>query len=208
MLLYGADGTGKSTVAMDVVINRQHFEPLVQVIYVMMGQPAEAVKRQVQQLEQAGAMNYTTVIVADDKSSPLHQFMAPLTACAMGEHYRDRGKHALVVYDDITQHIITYDRLCKQLLDSYTQSLGKHILWRHMYSSLFQRSACLSDAKGGGTLSSLICLQSPPLEPFELMSTSDGQIKLCEKRFANGQLPAIDPPASLSRIGSRARSEG
>lgn len=224
LVLCGDRGTGKTTTSLDILAS--HLEKdKTKCVYVAIGKSAEDVEQVVKQLEASDSKDHTVVLCTPPDASLMDTFALPLVAVTIAEAFRDAGHDALIVYDDLNAHIPVYTRFCKEL-DESSQFLDNHILWRIFYSNLVQRSACLNKKLGGGTLSTLLVLETPELGPYEMMSVSDGQIwlssELLRSRLPPADLtedqtaaeldpldprlvwPCVDIRKSLSRVGSKA----
>ncbi len=207
-LIIGDRQTGKTAIPIDTIINQKNTD--VFCIYVAVGQKGSTVAQVVNTLEQYGAMDYTVVVSAPaSEPSPL-QYLAPYTGTSMGEYFRDRGQHALVIYDDLTKHAWAYRQM--SLLSRRPpgrEAYPGDVFYLH--SRLLERAAKLSDELGGGSLTSL-----PIIEIFEgdlttyiptnVISITDGQIYLTSELFNQGVRPAIDVGTSVSRVGGDAQT--
>jgi F-type H+-transporting ATPase subunit alpha len=208
-LIIGDRQTGKTAIPIDTIINQKNTD--VYCIYVAIGQKGSTVAQVVNTLADHGAMDYTIVVSAPaSEPSPL-QYLAPYTGTSMGEYFRDNGKHALIIYDDLTKHAWAYRQM--SLLSRRPpgrEAYPGDVFYLH--SRLLERSAKLSDALGGGSLTSL-----PIIEIFEgdlttyiptnVISITDGQIYLTSDLFNAGIRPAIDVGTSVSRVGGDAQTK-
>lgn len=208
-LIIGDRQTGKTAIPIDTIINQKNTD--VFCIYVAIGQKGSTVAQVVTTLEQHGAMDYTIVVSAPaSEPSPL-QYLAPYTGTSMGEFFRDRGQHALIIYDDLTKHAWAYRQM--SLLSRRPpgrEAYPGDVFYLH--SRLLERSAKLSDELGAGSLTSL-----PIIEIFEgdlttyiptnVISITDGQIYLTSELFNQGVRPAIDVGTSVSRVGGDAQTK-
>lgn len=198
MLIYGEEGMGKTTLAVDTILAQKG---KVRCVYVALNQTSDQLSKVTEALREGGAMDTTTIIHVPSDADAAQSFMAPILAVTMAEAMRDSGEDVLIVYDDLNHHIATYTDFCAHLDESSTL-LHNHILWRTFYSGIIQRSANMGEKLGSGSLTSLLLLQSPDLAPDEMMSVSDGQIFLSKKVLeTNGLRPPINLQKSLSRIG-------
>ena len=208
-LIIGDRQTGKTAVPIDMIINQKNTD--VYCIYVAIGQKGSTVAQVVNTLQQHGAMDYTIVVSAPaSEPSPL-QYLAPYTGTSMGEFFRDNGKHALVIYDDLTKHAWAYRQM--SLLSRRPpgrEAYPGDVFYLH--SRLLERAAKLSDALGGGSLTAL-----PIIEIFEgdlttyiptnVISITDGQIYLETDLFNAGVRPAMNVGTSVSRVGGDAQTD-
>ncbi|MEN6617042.1 MAG: F0F1 ATP synthase subunit alpha, partial [Syntrophorhabdus sp.] len=206
-LIIGDRGTGKSIVALDTIINQKGKD--VFCIYVAIGQKRFSVARIVDLLTEYGAMEYTTVVAATASDSAPLQFLAPFAGTAMGEYFRDNGKHALIVYDDLSKHAVAYRQLALLLRrppgrDAYPGDIF------YLHSRLLERSAKWDDAHGGGSLTALPIIETQAGDvsayiPTNVISITDGQIYLEPELFYAGVRPAINVGISVSRVGGNAQ---
>eukprot|EP00462_Mataza_sp_D1_P025988 CAMPEP_0175131070 /NCGR_PEP_ID=MMETSP0087-20121206/6339_1 /TAXON_ID=136419 /ORGANISM="Unknown Unknown, Strain D1" /LENGTH=480 /DNA_ID=CAMNT_0016413321 /DNA_START=187 /DNA_END=1629 /DNA_ORIENTATION=- len=215
LLVYGEKGTGKTTLALDAILAQNDKE--VTCVYVSLAQGDEDFARTLQTLERSGALEHTLVMRVD-ATNAADLFGAPFTAVTIAESFRDEKKDCVIVYDDLNPHINLYTELCDKL-DGSGLLVDRHILWRTMYSGLIQRSARLNNSLGGGSLTSMLLLQTPDIGPDEMMSVSDGQICLSQAILDHGPCgvpvggpaevtesqnfrPPVDIAKSQSRIGN------
>jgi F-type H+-transporting ATPase subunit alpha len=208
-LIIGDRQTGKTAIPIDAIINQKDTD--VYCIYVAIGQKSSTVAQVINTLQQHGAMDYTIIVSAPaSEPSPL-QYLAPYTGTSMGEYFRDSGRHALVIYDDLTKHAWAYRQM--SLLSRRPpgrEAYPGDVFYLH--SRLLERAAKLSDALGGGSLTAL-----PIIEIFEgdlttyiptnVISITDGQIYLTTDLFNAGVRPAIDVGTSVSRVGGDAQTK-
>ncbi|MBI5827210.1 MAG: F0F1 ATP synthase subunit alpha [Deltaproteobacteria bacterium] len=206
-LIIGDRQTGKTAVAIDTIINQKGQN--VFCIYVAIGQKQSTVAQIVEKLRQFGAMDYTVVVAATASSPAPLQFIAPYTGCAMGEYFRDNGKHALIVYDDLSKHAVAYRQLSLLL----RRPPGREAYpgdGFYLHSRLLERAAKLSDKLGGGSLTALPVIETQAGDvsayvPTNVISITDGQIYLETDLFYSGIRPAINVGLSVSRVGGSAQ---
>ncbi|MDK9698671.1 MAG: F0F1 ATP synthase subunit alpha [bacterium] len=208
-LIIGDRGTGKTAVAVDTIINQKGQG--VYCIYVAIGQKGSTIAKVVKTLEDHGAMEYTTVISSTAVETAPIQFIAPYTGAAMGEYYRDNGKHALVIYDDLTKHAWAYRQLSLLLRRPPGREAYPGDVF-YLHSRLLERAAKLSDALGGGSLTALPIIETQAGDvsayiPTNVISITDGQIYLESDLFYSGIRPAINVGISVSRVGSSAQTK-
>ena len=208
-LIIGDRKLGKSTIAIDTVLNQKYAEPPVYCIYVICGQKEQKVRELISIFEKENALLYTTVVAASADTSFAEQYLAPFVGCAIGEYFRDNGKDALVIYDDLSKHAKVY-RDVSLLLE---RSPGREAYPGDIFSlhaGLLERAAKLSKEKGGGTLTALPIVETQEGDissfiPTNLISITDGQIYLENGLFQKGFLPAVNVGLSVSRVGSQAQ---
>jgi F-type H+-transporting ATPase subunit alpha len=212
-LVIGDRGTGKSAVCIDTILNQKKtHEPggsPVYCIYVACGQKQATVARVVQTLQDHGAMEYTTVVVAGAADANAMQYLAPFAGAAIGEYFRDNGKHALVVYDDLSKHAQAYRALSLLLRRPPGREAYPGDVF-YLHSRLLERAAKLSDANGGGSLTALPIIETQSGDvsayiPTNVISITDGQIYLEPDLFFAGVRPAINVGISVSRVGGNAQ---
>ena len=212
-LVIGDRQTGKTAVCIDAILNqkRSHetgVEP-VYCIYVAIGQKMSNVARVVATLEANGAMAYTTVVVASASDSNAMQYLSPFAGAAIGEYFRDNGRHALVVYDDLSKHAQAYRALSLLLRRPPGREAYPGDVF-YLHSRLLERACKLSDAKGGGSLTALPIIETQAGDvsayiPTNVISITDGQIYLEPDLFFAGVRPAINVGISVSRVGGNAQ---
>lgn len=208
-LIIGDRKLGKSTIAIDTVLNQKHSEPPVQCVYVICGQKEQKVRDLISLFEKENAFLYTTIVAAPANTSFAEQYLAPFVGCAIGEYFRDNNKDALIVYDDLSKHAKVY-RDISLLLE---QAPGREAYPGDIFSlhaRLLERAAQLSKEKGGGTLTALPIIETQVSDissfiPTNLISITDGQIYLEQGLFKKGFLPAVNVGLSVSRVGSQAQ---
>jgi F-type H+-transporting ATPase subunit alpha len=206
-LLIGDAGTGKSALALDMVIAQQGREVLC--IYVLISQKRSAVVATIETLRRAGALAYTAVVVAEATAMPGLKYLAPFAGCALAEGWMWAGRDVLVVYDDLTTHARSYRELSLLLRRPPGREAYPGDIF-YLHSRLLERSTCLSSRHGGGSMTALPLVETEQGEiaayiPTNLISITDGQIYLDPQLFARGFLPAIDVTRSVSRIGGKAQ---
>jgi len=206
-LLIGDNGLGKSTLALDAVINQKGRKVLC--VYVLVGQKRSSVVSTVETLRAAGALAHTVVVVAEATATPGLQYLAPFAGCAVAEHWMAQGRDTLVVYDDLTTHAQAYRELSLLLRrPPGREAYPGDIFFLH--SRLLERSTRLAAAHGGGSMTALPIVETQQGEiaayiPTNLISITDGQVYFDAGLFAAGFLPAIDVRRSVSRIGGKAQ---
>lgn len=206
-LIIGDRQTGKTAIATDTIINQKGLN--VYCIYVAVGQKRSTVARVVKTLEDHGAMAYTTVVSATASDAAPLQFFAPYAGVAMGEYFRDNGKHALIVYDDLSKHAVAYRQLSLLLRrPPGREAFPGDVFFLH--SRLLERAAKLSDEKGAGSLTALPIIETQAGDvsayiPTNVISITDGQIYLAGDLFYSGIRPAINVGLSVSRVGGAAQ---
>ena len=206
-LIIGDNGSGKSALAIDTVINQKGKNVLC--VYVLIGQKRSAVAGTLETLRRAGAMDYTTLVVAEATAMPGLKYLAPFSGCTLAEAWTWQGRDTLVVYDDITTHARTYRELSLLLRRPPGREAYPGDIF-YLHSRLLERSTCLAPDHGGGSMTALPIVETEQGEvssyiPTNLISITDGQIYLDQALFARGFLPAIDITRSVSRIGGRAQ---
>ncbi len=206
-LILGDRQTGKTAIAVDTIINQK--EDDVYCIYVAIGQKQSTVAQVVDKLKQHGAMEYTTVVAATASEPAPFQFIAPYTGCALGEHFRDNGKHALVIYDDLTKHAWAYRQLSLLLRRPPGREAYPGDVF-YLHSRLLERAAKMRDENGGGSLTALPVIETQAGDvsayiPTNVISITDGQIYLESDLFYSGVRPAINVGLSVSRVGGSAQ---
>ncbi len=212
-LIIGDRQTGKTSICIDTIINQKAtHEPggdPVYCIYVACGQKMANVARVVQTLTELGAMEYTTIVAASAADSNAMQYLAPFAGAAIGEYFRDNGKHALVIYDDLSKHAQAYRALSLLLRRPPGREAYPGDVF-YLHSRLLERAAKLSDEKGGGSLTALPIIETQSGDvsayiPTNVISITDGQIYLVPDLFFAGVRPAIDVGISVSRVGGNAQ---
>jgi F-type H+-transporting ATPase subunit alpha len=206
-LIIGDRQTGKTAIAVDTIINQKGLD--VYCFYVAIGQKRSTVARVVKTLEDHGAMEYTTVVSATASDSASLQFFAPYAGVTMAEYFRDSGKHALIVYDDLSKHATAYRQLSLLLRrPPGREAYPGDVFFLH--SRLLERAAKMSDEKGAGSLTALPIIETQAGDvsayiPTNVISITDGQIYLAADLFYSGIRPAINVGLSVSRVGGSAQ---
>jgi len=206
-LIIGDRQTGKTAVAVDTIINQRGKDVIC--IYVAIGQKASTVAQVVRTLQEYGAMDYTIVIKATASDPAAMQFLAPYSGAAMGEYFRDKGKHALTIYDDLSKQAAAYREISLLLRRPPGREAYPGDVF-YLHSRLLERAAKLSDAQGGGSLTSLPIIETQAGDisayiPTNVISITDGQIFLEADLFNSGFRPAINVGNSVSRVGGSAQ---
>jgi F-type H+-transporting ATPase subunit alpha len=206
-LIIGDRKTGKSSILLDTIINQA--DQNVKCIYVSIGQRDAAVAGIFSALEEAGAMNYTTIVNASASQSATLQYLAPYAGCAIGEYFMNRGDDALVIYDDLSKHATAYRQMMLLLRRPPGREAYPGDVF-YLHSRLLERAARLSDEIGGGSLTALPVIETKAGDisayiPTNVISITDGQIFLDGDLFNSGQRPAIDTGNSVSRVGGSAQ---
>ena len=206
-LIIGDRKTGKTTIAIDAILNQKGGD--VHCFYVAIGQKLSTVAALHKQLEDAGAMEYTTIILANASEPAPLQYLAPYAGCAMAEYWMNRGGHALVIYDDLTKHAQAYRQMSLLLRRPPGREAFPGDVF-YLHSRLLERAAQLSDEKGGGSMTALPIVETQANDisayiPTNVISITDGQIFLEAGLFHEGQRPAINPGISVSRVGGDAQ---
>ncbi len=211
-LIIGDRQTGKTAIAVDAIINQKYTHDTdspVYCIYVAIGQKASTVASIVSELEANDAMEYTTVVTSNASEAAPLQFIAPYAGCAMGEYFRDNGKHALIIYDDLSKQAVAYRQMSLVLRRPPGREAFPGDVF-YLHSRLLERASKLSDALGGGSLTALPIIETQEGDvaayiPTNVISITDGQIYLENNLFNSGIRPAIDVGLSVSRVGGNAQ---
>jgi F-type H+-transporting ATPase subunit alpha len=206
-LIIGDRQTGKTAVAIDTIINQRGGD--VHCIYVAIGQKRSTVAQVVDRLTRFDAMKYTTVVVASASDPAPMQFIAPYSGCTMGEYFRDNGKHALCVYDDLSKQAAAYRQLSLLLRRPPGREAYPGDVF-YLHSRLLERAAKMSQAQGGGSLTALPIIETQAGDvsayiPTNVISITDGQIFLETDLFYSGVRPAVNVGISVSRVGGNAQ---
>lgn len=206
-LIIGDRQTGKTAVAIDTIINQKGKDVIC--IYVAIGQKASTVAQVVQKLEDYGAMDYTVVVTATASDPAAMQFLAPYSGVAIGEYFRDNGRHALTIYDDLSKQAAAYREISLLLRRPPGREAYPGDVF-YLHSRLLERAAKMSDARGGGSLTSLPIIETQAGDisayiPTNVISITDGQIFLESDLFNSGVRPAINVGNSVSRVGGSAQ---
>ncbi|NPA32625.1 MAG: F0F1 ATP synthase subunit alpha [Aquificae bacterium] len=206
-LIIGDRSTGKTTVAIDTILAQRDSD--VYCIYVAVGQKKAAIARLVELLEKEGAMEYTCVVVASAADPASLQYLAPFVGCTIGEYFRDNGKHALIVYDDLSKHAEAYRQLSLLMRRPPGREAYPGDVF-YLHSRLLERAAKLNDELGAGSLTALPIVETKAGDvaayiPTNVISITDGQIYLEADLFNKGIRPAINVGLSVSRVGGAAQ---
>jgi len=206
-LIIGDRQTGKTAVAVDTIINQKGQN--MHCIYVAIGQKQSTVASVVDRLNQTGAMEYTTVVVACASEPAPLQFLAPYSGVAMGEYFRDNGKHALIIYDDLSKQAVAYRQLSLLLRRPPGREAYPGDVF-YLHSRLLERAAKMSDEQGAGSLTALPIIETQAGDvsayiPTNVISITDGQIYLETDLFFAGIRPAVNVGISVSRVGGSAQ---
>ena len=208
-LIIGDRQTGKTAIALDTILNQKGKG--VVCIYVAIGQKASSVAQLAENLRKHGAMDYTIIVNATASDSATLQYIAPYSGCAMGEFFMNHGKDVLIVYDDLSKHAVAYRTLSLLLERSPGREAYPGDVF-YLHSRLLERSAHLSDALGGGSMTALPIVETQAGDvsayiPTNIISITDGQIFLESDLFHSGQRPAVNVGLSVSRVGGAARTK-
>ncbi|MBC8377436.1 MAG: F0F1 ATP synthase subunit alpha [FCB group bacterium] len=214
-LIIGDGQTGKTAVALDTIVNQKYTHSAdspddpVYCIYVAIGQKASTVARVVAELEAQGAMEYTTIVAANASDPAPLQFLAPYTGASIGEYFRDNGKHALIIYDDLSKHAVAYRQMSLLLRRPPGREAYPGDVF-YLHSRLLERSSKLNKELGGGSLTALPIIETQMGDvsayiPTNVISITDGQIFLETDLFNSGQRPALNVGISVSRVGGNAQ---
>ncbi len=206
-LIIGDRKTGKTTVAIDTIINQKGLG--VNCVYVAIGQKASTVAQAVATLEEHGALDYTVVVVAPASDPAPFKYLAPYAGCAMGQHWMDNGGHCLAVYDDLSKQAEAYRQMSLLLRRPPGREAYPGDVF-YLHSRLLERAAKLSDENGAGSLTALPVIETKAGDvsayiPTNVISITDGQIFLQDDLFKSGIRPAVDVGISVSRVGSAAQ---
>jgi F-type H+-transporting ATPase subunit alpha len=208
-LIIGDRQTGKTAIALDAIINQKGGDVIC--IYVAIGQKRASVARVVKTLEEHGAMEHTIVVSATASEPAPLQYIAPYTGCAIGEFYRDSGKHALIIYDDLSKQATAYRQLSLLLRRPPGREAYPGDVF-YLHSRLLERSAKMSKELGGGSLTALPIIETQAGDvsayiPTNVISITDGQIYLEPDLFYAGIRPAVNVGLSVSRVGGAAQTK-
>ena len=216
-LIIGDRQTGKTAIAIDTIINQKTINESddeskkLYCIYVGIGQKRSSIAQTVKTLEDAGAMEYTTVVAATASDAAPLQFLAPYTGCSMGEYFRDNGMHALIIYDDLSKQAVAYRQMSLLLRRPPGREAFPGDVF-YLHSRLLERAAKLNDESGGGSLTALPVIETQANDvsafiPTNVISITDGQIFLETELFNQGIRPAVNVGLSVSRVGSAAQTK-
>lgn len=208
-LVIGDRSTGKSAILLDAILNQRNTD--VYCIYVIIGQKTSTIARIVEKLEDSGAMEYTTLVCAPAQAPASLQYIAPYSGCALGEYFMYGGKHALILYDDLSKQAVAYRQLSLLLRRPPGRKAYPGDIF-YLHSRLLERGAKLTDKLGGGSLTAIPVIETKAGDisayiPTNVISITDGQIYLETDLFNAGVRPAINPGISLSRVGGNAQSK-
>ncbi|XP_007111063.1 ATP synthase subunit alpha, mitochondrial [Physeter macrocephalus] len=215
-LIIGDRQTGKTSIAIDTIINQKRFndgtdeKKKLYCIYVAIGQKRSTVAQLVKRLTDADAMKYTIVVSATASDAAPLQYLAPYSGCSMGEYFRDNGKHALIIYDDLSKQAVAYRQMSLLLRRPPGREAYPGDVF-YLHSRLLERAAKMNDAFGGGSLTALPVIETQAGDvsayiPTNVISITDGQIFLETELFYKGIRPAINVGLSVSRVGSAAQT--
>ena len=209
-LIIGDRQTGKTTIAVDTIINQKGTGVIC--IYVAIGQKRTSVVQIAQELEKAGAMEYTIIVSASAAESAPLQYIAPYSGCAMAEYFRAQGKDVLIVYDDLSKHAVAYRALSLLIRRPPGREAYPGDVF-YLHSRLLERAACVAPEYGGGSITALPIIETQAGDvsayiPTNVISITDGQIFLETELFHSGIRPAINPGISVSRVGGAAQIKG
>ncbi len=208
-LIIGDRKTGKTAIALDTILNQADQD--VKCIYVAIGQKKSTIANIRSVLEEHGAMSYTTIVAASASDSAAMQYISAYSGAAMGEYFRDKGEHALVIYDDLSKHAVAYRQLSLLLRrPPGREAYPGDVFYAH--SRLLERAAKLNQKKGGGSLTALPIIETQASDisayiPTNVISITDGQIYLESDLFYSGVRPAINAGLSVSRVGGSAQTK-
>ena len=208
-LIIGDRQTGKTSVAVDTILNQAGKN--IACIYVAIGQKASSVAQIIEKLRGAGAMEYTIIVCATASDSATMQYIAPYAGCAMAEWFMENGRDALVVYDDLTKHAVSYRAMSLLLRRPPGREAYPGDVF-YLHSRLLERAASLSQARGGGTMTALPIIETQAGDisayiPTNVISITDGQIFLDTELFREGMRPAVSGGLSVSRVGGAAQEK-
>lgn len=214
-LIIGDRQTGKTTIAIDTIINQKQAhesgdeKQKLYCIYVAIGQKRSSVAQIARQLEENGAMEYTTIVAATASDPAPLQYLAPFAGCTMGEYFRDNGMHALIIYDDLSKHAVAYRQMSLLLRRPPGREAYPGDVF-YLHSRLLERAAKMNDDEGGGSLTALPVVETQASDvsayiPTNVISITDGQIFLETDLFYQGIRPALNVGISVSRVGSAAQ---
>ena len=206
-LIIGDRQTGKTAIAIDTILNQKGEN--VFCIYVAIGQKESKIRKIVAELEARGAMEYTTVVLAGASDSAALSYLAPYAGCAIGEYFMDKGKDALVIYDDLSKHAVAYRQISLLLKRPPGREAYPGDVF-YLHSRLLERAAKMNKEHGGGSLTALPIIETQAGDvsayiPTNVISITDGQIYLESDLFYQGIRPALNVGLSVSRVGSRAQ---
>ena len=206
-LIIGDRQTGKTTIAIDTILNQK--DTGVICIYVAIGQKSTSVVQIANELQAAGAMEYSIIVSASASESAPLQYIAPYAGCAMAEYFREQGKDVLIVYDDLSKHAVAYRALSLLIRRPPGREAYPGDVF-YLHSRLLERAVCVADEYGGGSITALPIIETQAGDvsayiPTNVISITDGQIFLETELFHSGIMPAINPGISVSRVGGSAQ---
>ncbi len=206
-LIIGDRQTGKTTIAIDTILNQKNTGVIC--IYVAIGQKSTSVVQIANELQQAGAMEYSIIVSASASESAPLQYIAPYAGCAMAEYFREQGKDVLIVYDDLSKHAVAYRALSLLIRRPPGREAYPGDVF-YLHSRLLERAVCVADEYGGGSITALPIIETQAGDvsayiPTNVISITDGQIFLETELFHSGIMPAINPGISVSRVGGSAQ---
>ena len=206
-LIIGDRQTGKTAVMLDTILNQRGGDVIC--IYVAIGQKRSTIAQVIKTLEEYGAMSYSIVVEAGSSDPAPMQYIAPYAGCAIGEYFRDNGRHALCLYDDLSKHAVAYREISLLLRRPPGREAYPGDVF-YLHSRLLERAAKLNDALGGGSLTALPIIETQAGDisayiPTNVISITDGQIYLQTDLFNSGVRPAVDVGLSVSRVGGNAQ---
>lgn len=206
-LIIGDRGTGKTEIAIDTIINQKNQGVIC--IYVAIGQKNSSVIKVVNELKSSGAMDYTIVVCASASDSAPLQYIAPYSACAVAEYFREKGKDVLIIYDDLSKHAVAYRALSLLIRRPPGREAYPGDVF-YLHSRLLERAACVGDEYGGGSITALPIIETQAGDvsayiPTNVISITDGQIFLESELFRSGVMPAVNAGVSVSRVGGSAQ---
>ncbi len=206
-LIIGDRQTGKTQIAVDTIINQRGKG--VYCIYVAIGQKSTSVVQLANELDRAGAMDYTTIVSASAAESAPLQYIAPYSGCAMAEYFREKGRDVLIVYDDLSKHAVAYRALSLLIRRPPGREAYPGDVF-YLHSRLLERAACVAPEYGGGSITALPIIETQAGDvsayiPTNVISITDGQIFLETELVHSGVMPAINPGISVSRVGGSAQ---
>lgn len=206
-LIIGDRQTGKTAIAVDTMLNQKGKGVIC--VYVSIGQKKSSVAKIVNRLEASGALEYSIIVVASAAESASLQYLSPYSGCTMGEYFRDKGQHALIIYDDLSKHAVSYRELSLLLRRPPGREAYPGDVF-YLHSRLLERASKLNDELGGGSLTALPIIETQADDltayiPTNVISITDGQIFLSSRLFYSGIRPAINAGLSVSRVGGNAQ---
>jgi F-type H+/Na+-transporting ATPase subunit alpha len=210
-LIIGDRQTGKTALAFDTILQQHRTKSGVISIYVAIGQKQSTIARMADRLRKEGALSSTIIVTTSSSDPAALQYIAPYAGCAMGEYFRDNGKHALIIYDDLTRHAWAYRHVSLLLRRPPGREAYPGDIF-YVHSRLLERAAKMSKEKGGGSLTALPIIETQANDvsayiPTNVISITDGQIYLESSLFYQGIRPAINAGLSVSRVGGAAQSK-